>query len=573
MLRIFKYVLKYPGLIISATLSMLLVIGVDHIVPLIQKVFIDDAIGKTNPNLILPLILSLLALTLCKSLFGFIKEFFYDLMSTKVHAELKNEVFNHIQSFEFTYFDHMNTGELMSRIGEDLENIWQTIGFGMRLFIENILYFTLSTIILMFLNYKLTLACLAIMLPIGFIAIKLEKRFGDCYGKLSDQTAVINTTAQENIAGVRLIKAFAREKHEILKFLKLNKRYYDLNMEQAHAMATYFPVIDFLTNIALVIMIILGGYFVLKGDMSLGTLTAFSSYIWNIIWPLRMLGWLTDILSRTSASSKKIFHILDQPTKIHSPINSYKPEETSGTVTFKNVSFKYEDENALVLKNIDLTIPGGSTVAIMGTTGSGKSSFLSLIGRYYDAYEGEVLVDGVSVKDWDLQRLRNNMSIVMQDTFLFSDTILNNVKFGARDATQDEVLNSCKVACALDFITELEKGFASEIGERGIGLSGGQKQRISISRALLRKAPILILDDATSALDTETEYALLRNLHESVHKATTFIIAHRISAVKNADLILYLEDGQLIEKGTHEELLSLKGRYYDIYEQQFKDFK
>lgn len=570
MLRIFKYVFKYPLLIFSATLSMLIVIGIDQGVPLLHKLFVDKAISEGKSDLVFPILITLLLLTLCKSTLGFIKEYLYDFMSAKVHAELKNEVFNHVSAFEFGYFDHMNTGELMSRIGEDLENIWQTIGFGLRLFVENILYFVLSTIILLFLNPKLTLVCLVIMLPIGFIAIQLERKFGSCYGQISDQTALINTTAQENIAGVRLIKAFAREKHEILKFLKLNKGYYDLNMQQAQYMSTYFPIIDFLANTALVAMIILGGYFVLIGDMSLGTLAAFSSYIWNMIWPLRMLGWLTDMLSRTSASAKKIFAILDRPAEIYTSPEESKSGEMEGAITFNQVSFKYDEE--MILNNINLTIPKGSTVAIMGTTGSGKSSLLSLLGRYYDAFEGEVLIDGVNVKNWDLKALRTQMSVVMQDTFLFSDTIENNIKFGARCALEDEVLEACKEACALDFIQEFEKGFQTEIGERGIGLSGGQKQRISIARALLRKAPLLILDDATSALDTETEYALLHNLHHRLHKTTTFIIAHRISAVKNADIILYLENGCILEKGTHQELLAQKGRYYNVYEAQFKSF-
>lgn len=571
MIRVLKYVLNYPWLLFMATISMLIVIGVDHIVPMVQKTFIDDAILQGQSNLIMPLVLTLLIMTLVKAALGFAKEFIYDFTSTKVHQKLKHQLFEHIQHLEFAYFDHMNTGELMSRIGEDIDNVWQTLGYGLRLFVENIIYFTLSTIILFCLNYKLALGCLLIMLPIGFIALRLEKSFGACYGKISDQTATINTTAQENIAGVRLIKAFAREKHEILKFLKLNKRFYELNMEQADAMARYFPLIDLLTNIALVLMIILGGYFVLIGDMTLGTLTAFSSYIWNIIWPLRNLGWLTDLLSRTNASAKKIFAILDRPSNITSSKEAYMPKKVKGDIAFKNVSFKYEDE--VVLKDIDLVIPSGSTVAIMGTTGSGKSSLINLIGRYYDASEGEVLIDGVNVKNWNLSTLRHHMSVVMQDTFLFSDTIVNNVKFGSRLATQPDAQMACAAACCNDFIEELDEGYESEIGERGIGLSGGQKQRISIARALLRKAPILILDDATSALDTETEYELLTNLNRAKHRATTFIIAHRISAVKNADLILYLENGRILERGTHQQLLKKKGHYYNIYQEQFKDFK
>ena len=572
MLRVFKYVFKYPAMIGIATLAMFTVIGIDQIVPLIQRSFIDDAILGGQGNLVVSLVIWLLVLALFKAVLGYIKEFLYDLMSTKVHLTLKNQLFNHIQSFEFAYFDHMNTGELMARIGEDLENIWQTLGFGLRLLIENIFYIILSTIILFCLNAKLAFICLVLLIPIGFITLKLEKLFGACYGQLSDQTAVINTTAQENIAGVRLIKAFAREKYEVKKFLKLNKRYYELNMKQAGYMSKYFPIIDFLTNTALVAMIIFGGYMVLKEEMTLGTLTAFNTYIWYIVWPLRQLGWLTDMLSRTSASAKKIFAILDRPAEITSPDDAYSPDTMNGHITFKDVSFHY-NEGEEVLSHINLDIPAGSTVAIMGTTGSGKSSLLNLIGRYYEPSSGEILIDDVPLSKWHLHTLRQNMSIVMQDTFLFSDTIADNVRFGKPSASIEDVIAACDLACATPFITELEDGYRTQIGERGVGLSGGQKQRLAIARAILRKAPILILDDATSALDTETEYELLTHLKEKNYQTTTFMIAHRISAVKNADIILYLENGKIVEQGNHETLLKKRGRYYAIYQKQFESFE
>ena len=411
---------------------------------------------------------------------------------------------------------------------------------------------------------------MAVMIPIGFIGVKLEKEFGKCYDELSDKTAEINTAAEENIAGVRLVKAFTREKHEILKFLSMNKSYYDLNVKQAKVIGKYFPPVEFLTNISLAIMIVIGGIFVMNGNMTLGTLVAFNGYIGNVIWPLRMLGNLLDLLSRSNASAKKIFKIIDRKSEIFTIESSYKPDKIKGDIEFDNVSFKYNDE--VVLKDINLKIPSGSTVALMGTTGSGKSTLLNLIGRYYDVCKGEVLIDGVNVKEYNLDKLRNNMSVVMQDIFLFSDSIINNIKFSNEFATIEEIEEVSKTACCFDFIKELADGYETEIGERGIGLSGGQKQRISIARALLRKSPILILDDATSALDMETEYELLSNLNKRKDKSTTFIIAHRISAVKNADIILYFEDGSIKEKGTHQELLELKGSYYNVYCEQFKDF-
>ena len=568
--RILQYVWKYKCALIFGTVSMLIIIGIDLFSPYLQKIFLDRGIVGGDQSVIIPILICFAVISIVKAVLGYGKEYTYDRLASFVQEDIKHSMFNHIQKLEFEYFDNINTGELMSRIGEDVDNIWDTIGFGLRLFIENIIYFTVSIVILLYLNWQLTIVCLMVMIPIGFIGIKLEKDFGKCYDELSDKTAEINITAEENIAGVRLVKAFTREKHEILKFLSMNKSYYDLNVKQAKVIGKYFPPIEFLTNISLVIMIVLGGIFVMNGKMTLGTLVAFNGYIGNVIWPLRMLGNLMDLLSRSNASAKKIFKIIDRESKVYSKENSYKPEKIKGKIEFNNVSFKYNDE--IVLKDIDLKIASGSTVALMGTTGSGKSTMLNLIGRYYDVCKGSILIDGIDIRDYDLKKLRDNMSIVMQDTFLFSDSIINNIKFSNSKATMKEVEEVSKTACCFEFIQELESGYDTEIGERGIGLSGGQKQRISIARALLRNSEILILDDATSALDMETEYKLLSNLNKRKEKSTTFIIAHRISAVKNADIILYFEGGEIKEKGTHEELLQLKGSYYNVYCEQFKDF-
>lgn len=570
MTRILKYVSKYKGLLFFGTFAMIAVIGVDLFMPYLQKVFIDEGITQGNYSVIKTILIAISVITITKSILGYFKELLYDYLSVKVHADIKNDMFNHIQKLEFKYFDEMNTGELMSRIGEDVENIWQTLSFGFRLFIENIIYFVISTIILFSLNWQLALACFIIMIPIGFMGISLEKKFGENYGKLSDKTAEITTTAQENIAGVRLVKAFAREKYEMKKFLKLNRTFYDLSMEQGKIIGNYFPPIEFLTNISLVVMIVLGGFIVMKGNISIGVLVAFSGYIWNLIWPMRNLGELLDLLSRNTASAKKIFEIMDKEPEIQNIDKTYNPKELVGDIVFNNVSFKYKDE--YVLKNINLDIKAGSTVAIMGTTGSGKSTLINLIGRYYDVTDGNIKIDNVDLKDYDLNFLREKMSIVPQDTFLFSDSIINNIKFSNENASFEEVKKAAELACALEFVEGLEEGFYTEIGERGMGLSGGQKQRISITRALVRQAKVLILDDSTSALDMETEYSLLKNLSNRENTSTTFIIAHRISAVKNADLIIYLEDGEIKEKGTHEELLKIKGKYFNIYCNQFKDF-
>lgn len=556
---------------------MLLGIILDMINPYLSKIMVDRIIKKNELNLLARVLISIGAITIGRAVFGYIKEYYFDVLSSKVAVDIKYDLFNHIQSLPFEYFDVMNTGELMSRIGSDVDNIWRTVSFGMRLFIENIIYFVIASSILFYINWKLALICIIPMPLIAYLAVKLETKVDKCYGKISDMAAEINTTAQENIAGVRLVKAFAREKHEILKFLKLNKDNYKLNMEQSKIIAKYFPDIEFLTNLCMILMICFGGIFVMKSSMTLGTLIQFSGYVMMLIWPMRMIGWLSNLLAKNSASAKKIFKILDLKPSIRDKESPIHVDSIKGHIQFKNVSFKYDDE--YVLKDINLDIKEGSTVAIMGATGSGKSSFINLIGRYYDVSSGQILIDGHDIKDLCLKDLRRNMSVVFQDTFLFSDTIDHNIRYGnsslkfrGDDDVPDIVKRACMDACAHEFITNLEDGYQTIIGERGIGLSGGQKQRLCIARALVKDAGILILDDATSALDMETEYQLLKNLYNKKKKSTTFIIAHRISAVKNADLILFFENGRIVESGNHYELLKKKGKYYEIYNEQFKDF-
>lgn len=570
MKRILSYTKNHKLLTFLGTLSMIIVIAVDLINPYLIKVFTDDIIMNGQYNLLTTVLLGIAGITLVKFIFGYLKEFLFDFLASKVAKELKQKVFNHIESLSFSYFDDMNTGELMSRVGEDVDNIWMVLGFGLRLFIENIVYFLLASILLIRINLLLTVIALITMPVIAFITIKLEKHLDKVFEKISDHTAQLNTTAQENIAGVKLVKAFAREKHEILKFLKFNSKNFDLNMERAKVWGKFYPIEEFLGNLSIVLVTCFGGILVIKGSMTVGTLLAFINYLWLLIWPMRMLGWLISLLSQSSASAKKIDKILEVKPSVKNSDNPTDLENIEGNINFEQVFFKYKEKP--VLKNINLDIKAGSTVAIMGTTGSGKSSLISLINRNYDIFEGNLKIDGVDIKDIDLTTLRKSVSIVPQDSFLFSDTIENNIRYGKANATLDEIKEACATACAEEFINELEGGYDTLIGERGVGLSGGQKQRLCIARALIRDCSILILDDSTSALDMETEYELLNNLYHSDKKVTTFIIAHRISAVKNADIIIYMEDGEIVEVGNHNSLLEQQGKYYEIYRTQFKDF-
>ena len=568
---IFKdYISKRMVFLIVPIVAMIIVLGIDSFFPYLQKIFVDDILLGSDKSKLGLFFGVFLGLSLLRGILGYIKEFLFDKFSLNVSKEIRMDLFKKIQSFEFSFFDSTNTGELMSRIGEDVDIVWETISYGLRLLIEGIILFIIYVTIMMSMSPSLTIICLVILLPVGVLAILVNKKFHRNYSKISDKVADINLMAQQDIAGIRLVKAFAREKYETEKFLKVNKDYYDLNITQAKILSNFLPVIDLLTNLTPVAMIIYGGYLVIKGNITMGTLLAFSSYILNLSFCVKNIGGLVNMMSQNRASMDKIFNILKRKPQITSMENSYNPDKVKGEIEFKNVSFRYNEEE--VLKKINLKIPAGSTVAIMGETGCGKSSILSLIGRHYDVSSGELLIDGVNVKKWNLDSLRENMAVVFQDTFLFSDSIKDNIDFGG-NKSEDEIIEAAKDSCAYDFIKEMPEGFETEVGERGLGLSGGQKQRLAIARALVRKTPILILDDATSALDMETEFNVLKNLSKKQDKATTFIIAHRISGVKDADIILFMKDGEIVEMGDHESLLKKKGYYYSVYCHQFQDLE
>lgn len=570
MKKILSYTKQHKLVTILGATSMLLVVSADLIVPYISEIFIDRVLTAGDYEFLKTIVVLLIGITIVKFGFGFLREFLFDYLGITISRTIKEELFNHIESLPFSYFDKVNTGELMSRVGEDADNILDVMGFGLRLTIEDSIYFIMAAFLLFRISVPLTLVALATMPIIAVLAVKSEKQLDDVYERISDHIAELNTTAQENIAGVKLVKAFGREKHEILKFLRYNSKNYDLQMEHNKIWVKFFPLEEFLTNLSTVLVITVGGIFVIYDKITIGQLVGFTNYLWMLTWPMRDLGWLINLLSRGKASIGKINKILSIEADVKSAEDSVELEDIKESIVFKNVSFNYGEKD--VLKNINLNIPVGSTVAIMGTTGAGKSTLTSLLGRNYEVTQGAIEIDGKDIRSFNLKSLRDKISIVPQDSFLFSDTVESNLKYGKLQATKEELHKVVEIACAKEFVDQLENGYDTLIGERGVGLSGGQKQRLCIARALLREAKILILDDSTSALDMDTEYQLLKNLYNEEDKKTTFIIAHRISAVKNADLILYMEDGRIVEQGNHESLLRKRGKYFEIYETQFKDF-
>ncbi|MCX7941958.1 MAG: ABC transporter ATP-binding protein/permease [Dictyoglomaceae bacterium] len=568
MKRLRKYIKNNLHFFIIAILSAILSLSLDMFNPRIIREIIDKVILGNNSNLLPKLLYFLILITISRVILGYSKEYFMDLGGSRLAYELRKDLFDHLQSLPFSFFDGINTGELMSRIKEDIENVWFTFGFGLVFFIEQVFYFIVASTILITINWKLTLIILSIMPIVGFIAYKLEKENDEVYGEISDQGVRLNTTAQEDIAGIRVVKSFGREKFEINRFFGENKRNYELHIKQAKIFGKYFPWMDFFTNISIALAITLGGLLVIGEHMSIGTLVAYSGYVSMIVWPVRLGGWLVNMLAQCSASLKKIEKLFREKSEkiyIESPVEI---KEIKGEITFKNVSFKYKKE--YVLRNISFHINPGETLGIMGLTGAGKTTLVNLLGRFYEPWEGEILIDRIDIRRIDLRILRENLSYVPQDAFLFSDSIKENIRLG-REIKEEKIYQILKDTRAYNFVRNLPEELETIVGERGIGLSGGQKQRLTIARALIRPAKILILDDPTSSLDMETELYIQRAL-EKYKGITKIIIAHRVSAVKNAKEIIILEKGEIIERGNHEELLRKKGRYYELYQEQYGKF-
>ena len=570
MKKLHTYIGRYWYGYLFAIFSMVTAIVLDMVYPQITQKIVDDVIMGGQIEILTKLLIGIVIVGVGRSVFGYCKEFTFDVLSSKIGSQMRKDLFEHIQTLSMRYFDNTNTGELMARVKDDIDKIWNVLGYVGMLTIEVVIHVSFVLYCMFHLNWKLTFIPLITMLCCGVIAIVMEQKLDKIYEDISEENATLTTVAEENLAGVRTVKAFAREKHEIAKFKSHNKRYYELNISQSKTLVRYYPIFQFVGKALPVATTILGGISVMNGEMTLGALVAFVEYSRNCTWPMEMLGWLTNDLSSAVASYKKIKKIYAQTAEIQNPQEPVTLDEVKGHVTFEHVSLELEGKK--ILRDISFDVPEGKTIGIMGATGAGKSSIISLLQRFYDVTEGVVKLDGVDIRKLTLKELRSSISVVMQDVFLFSDTIEENIKMGQRSVMPvEEVRKAADSAQAKDFIEKMEEQYETVIGERGVGLSGGQKQRISIARAIAKHSPILVLDDSTSALDMETEHEIQKTLQE-LHGITKMIIAHRISAVRHADEIIYLKDGEIAERGTHEELLQKKGLYYDTYMAQYGTF-
>lgn len=567
MRKLSSYIGRYWYGYVFAVASMVTAIALDMLYPKITQKIVDDVILGGQMEILTKLLTGIVLVGIGRSIFGYCKEFTFDFLSSKIGAEMRKDLFNHIQTLSMRYFDDTNTGELMARVKDDVDKIQNALGYVGMLLIEVTIHVVFVLYCMFSLNWKMAFLPVTVMLCCAVVAIIMERKLDKVYEDISEENAVLTTVAEENLAGVRTVKAFAREDYEIKKFLSHNERYYNLNITQSKVLVRYYPLFQFVGKVLPVAITILGGISVMNGNMSLGALVAYVEYSRNCTWPMEMMGWLTNDLSSAVASYKKIKKIYEVKPEIEDSRNVVTLDHVSGNVEFDHVSFKLDGKQ--ILSDISFSVKEGKTLGIMGATGSGKSSIINMLHRFYDTTEGSVRLDGVDIRKISLRQIRRSVAVVLQDVFLFSDTIEENIKMGNRSTMRmDEIKSAAASAQASSFIEKMDEQYETVIGERGVGLSGGQKQRISIARALSKHSPILVMDDSTSALDMETEHEIQKTLN-SLKDTTKIIIAHRISAVCHADEIIYLQDGRIAERGTHEELLAKKGLYYDTYMAQY----
>ena len=567
---IFGYINKYKLKFYLSLLAVLLSSLISMINPYLSGKLVDEVIMKNNSNILIPILGIMIATTIIKAVIRYIYQRTFERVSQNVIFELRQEMYNKLQELDLDYYNKTRTGDIMARMTGDTDAIRHFAAWVIYNIFENFTVFIFALITMFVINAKFTLLMFAITPLVAYCAYRMKMESNPIFFAIREQFSKLNTVVQENISGNRVVKAFAKEDYEKSKFEDRNKGYMDANIELASVIQKYMPMLNALSNMFTVVMILVGGILIINEKLTMGELVMFNGLIWAINNPMNMVGWLINDVQRFIAAAKKIRILINEETKIKNPVNGIKPEKIKGEIEFRNVNFEYDYEP--VLKDINFHVKPGQTVAIFGQTGAGKSTIINLIERFYDVTSGEILIDGVDIRKYDLQTLRRNISISMQDVFLFSNTIEDNISYGVSEVDSNRVTWAAEMADASNFIQKLSDSYDTVVGERGVGLSGGQKQRITLARSIIKDPSILILDDTTSALDVETEAMIQKNLNSVYRDKTSFIIAHRISSIKDSDVILVLDDGKIVESGTHEELLNKKGHYYEVYKAQYGDY-
>jgi ATP-binding cassette subfamily B multidrug efflux pump len=572
--RLKEFYWPYKKYFIWSVFSLFFVTGITVIYPIILQFTIDEVVLAGNYHFIPYLALGFIFVQMIKGTATYFHQYLGDLFGISSVYKLRNALYEKLQFLPFRYYDNAKTGDLMSRLTADVEGFRFFLSFGFAQVINFVLLVGFALSVMFYYSVSLALITLGALPFLALVVYKFDKKVHPAFRGIRKSMGRLNTKVQENVSGINTIKSLSKEDFEIGKFVTTNDDYKSNQLHTSGIWAKYFPLMELIGNLSVVFLLSYGGYLVINGSLKPGQLVAFFSLVWYIMWPIMNLGFVINTFSQSKASGERLLEILDEPEDIQDSENPYVANRLEGHVEFKNVSHQYANEEDYALKNVSFNAPKGQIVGLLGATGAGKTTVTQLISRFYEANEGQILIDGRDIKDYSIESLRKNIGVVLQESFLFSSTIRDNISYGNPEASMEEIIDAAKRAQAHEFIMELPEQYETFLGERGMGLSGGQKQRIAIARSILIDPSILILDDATSAVDMETERKIQSAFQEVMKGRTTFIIAHRISSLKHADEILIFENGEVVEKGNHEKLLTnTKGLYRRIYDIQFKDIE
>jgi ATP-binding cassette subfamily B protein len=566
--RVYQYLRPYWKQTAGAYASLLGILALNTLIPQLIRWIIDTGIGQKQPAILTWSVLAMLGLTLLKGVFTYLQGKLSETSSQSVAYDLRNEIQKKLTQLSFSYHDQSETGELLSRAVQDVERVRFLTGRATLRILDGALMLVVTMIMMLIMDYRLALLILVTMPLLVIQALRFGTRYRPLSLQVQKQLAVLTTAVEQNLRGSKVVKAYAQEDVEIERFEKENSRWFDLSVLSGRMQAINMPLLFLLANLGTVIIVLYGGNQVIQGKLTIGVIIAFITYLGQLIEPIRRLGLIIPAVAIAGSAAERIFNILDQVPEVKDEPDAIPMKNIEGHVQFEHVSFDYGTRK--VLKEINFEVLPGQTVALLGSTGSGKSSIINLIPRFYDPTAGRILIDGKDIRHVTLHSLRNQIGIVMQETTLFATSIKENIAFGCSNVSDDEIIEAAKAAQAHDFIIETPNGYDTRVGEQGSTLSGGQKQRLAIARALLLNPRILLLDDATASVDTETEHLIQLAFARLIQGRTTFVIAHRLSTVRNADQILVLDAGHIAAQGTHDTLLSTSHLYRTIYNQQLK---
>ncbi|MNX39679.1 putative multidrug export ATP-binding/permease protein [compost metagenome] len=560
------YLRAHLPLVVGALASVLIVLLANLSGPLLIRYAIDDGIGKHDTRALGFALACLLVLAVLRGIFGFLHVYLGERVSHQVAYQLRDELFAKVQRLSFSYFDRNETGQLLTRLTNDVDQLRAFLGSGLIQIVQSLIMFVVSIIVIMVLDWRLALVSLVALTPIVWVLGRFSRMIGPMFGRIQHHVGQMNTLMRESLGGMRIVRTFGRQAHESQRYETVNAKLLDESIGASRAGSNTFPIIMLFANLGTLSIVGLGGWEVMNDHLTIGTLLAFTNYLGFLIQPIMTLGFSAMMLSRASVSAGRIAELFDAPLDVTDRPDAVELPPLSGALSFEQVTFRYPGGEQPVLTDVSFSIEAGETVAVVGITGSGKSTLAHLLPRFYDVTSGHVRVDGQDVRDVTLASLRGQIAIVLQEPLLFGGTIADNVAYGRPSATREEIAQAAKAAKADDFIRALPDGYETVIGERGVGLSGGQRQRIAIARALLVDPRLIILDDSTSAVDTETEAAIQASLDRLMrdHRRTCLVIAHRFSTVREADRILVLHQGRLVAQGTHDELMISSPVYQDI---------